>query len=224
MTDDVDISMLRSLQNRPILSCRRVLGGLGSFKHSVSTVTNVLGYEPEQTTEFSKTYDDLRSSWFDQSENDNFENTLDLINMGIAVGQSLLTQLTDNLIERKVLEANDSATGSELWLNSTKAFVFDNVATAASDPLEDSQVLAQNISPAWIAVFASYASAPGEMSSLISENLKLTGTHTQHNIQNEFAIILNQRIEWINESFDFLHPLGLSELIYRFSHLRPRAN
>lgn len=218
------ILMLRSLLNRPTLSCRRVLGGLGSFKHSASTVTSVLGHEPEQSTRFAKAYDGLRTSWFDKSENDNFENTVELINMGIAVGQSLLTQVTDHLIQQKVLEANDSATGSEFWLNSTKAFAFDSAPTAISDSSKDSQVLVQNISPAWINVFASYASANGKISSLIRENLKLTDTVSHRNVQNEFNTILNERIEWINESFEFLNPLGLSELMYRFSHLRSRAN
>ena len=218
------ILMLRSLLHRPTLSCRRVLGGLGSFKHSASTVTNVLGFEPEQTTNFAKAYDSLRSNWFDQSENDNFENTVDLINVGISVGQSLLTQVTNHLIEQKILEANDSAKGSKFWLNSTKAFVFSGTANTGHDSSENSQVLVQNISPAWIEVFTSYAAATGMISSLISKNLELTDTYARRDIQNELAIISNQRIQWINESFEFLHPLGLSELMYRFSHLRSRAN
>lgn len=217
------VLMLRALQNSPILSCRRVLGGLGSFKHSASTVTSVLGYEPEHSTKFAKAYDELRSSWFDKSENDNFKNTVELINMGIALGISLLTEVTDHLIEKKMLEPNDSANGSKFWLNSSKAFVFDNTPTSIPDPSKASPVLFQNVPTAWIHVLTSYASATGKISSLIGENLEMAVTHTKRNIQNELSIILNQRIEWINESFEFLNPIGLSELMYRFSHLRSRA-
>ena len=214
------ILMLRSLLSRPTLSCRRVLGGLGSFKHSATTVSRVLGYVPEPTIAFSNAYDALRTDWFNQIESVNFETTLSLIEQGIATGTQLITLVTERLLEMNILTPNDSAAGSIFWLNSSKAFVFGKQINNQT-PLENNpQRQIQNIPPSWFSAFATYASTPGEISSLISSNLEPRTGYSHHTTHNEFDRILIERIEWINESFKFLNPLGLVKLMYRFSHLQ----
>jgi hypothetical protein len=217
------VLMLRSLLNQPTLSCRRVLGGLGSFKHSASTVNRVLGYEPEESTRFANTYDTLRSNWF-ESNDDNFEKTVDLIKIGIATGQSLLLKVTNHLVDVGILESNEAASGTTFWLNSSKAFIFDSQEASTDLATDTSQPLTHIISPAWVPILTKYAASDGKISSLIAANTDLPQGYSYPEIQNDFGVILNQRIEWINESFEFLSPLGLSEHMYRFSHLRPRAN
>jgi hypothetical protein len=214
------ILMLRSLLIHPTLSCRRVLGGLGSFRHSASTVNKILGYEPEQSTEFSNAYDDLRANWFNQTEKANFDSTLNLINQGITTGESLITLVTDRLLALGIFRPDEAAADSIFWLDPTKALVFRSPDQNPLTLEESSDVLVQSIPPAWLSAFTIYASAPGEISSLISTNLDLSAGYSQHKLSSEFATILDERIGWINESFEFLNPLGLVKLMYRFAHLR----
>ena len=216
--------MLRSLLDQPTLSCRRVLGGLGSFKHSVATVGAVLGYEPKESISFSNSYNDLRSEWFENSEVDNFRKTVDLINAGIATGKSLLIQVTDHLISHGILESNKNASGSIFWLNSSKAFLFEDGDVRTNISSESAPLLVHIVPPAWIPILDLYAGAVGGISSLIARNTELAKGYSPTPVQNEFDTILNERIEWINESYEFLNPLGLSSLMYRFSHLRYREN
>lgn len=217
------VLMLRSLLNQPTLSCRRVLGGLGSFKHSTSTVSRVLGYEPEESIRFANIYDTLRNNWF-KSKDDNFEKTVNLIKIGIATGQSLLLKATNHLVDLGILESNESASGTIFWLNSSKAFIFDSQEASTDHTTDTYQPLTHKISPVWVTILTKYATSDGKISSLIAANTDLPQGYSYTEVQNNFGMILDERIKWINESFEFLSPLGLTEHMYRFSHLRPRAN
>ena len=214
------ILMLRSLLGRQTLSCRRVLGGLGSFRHSASTVSNVLGYEPQQAIKFSNYYDELRSEWFNRSESDNFDATITLINLGISTGQSLIEVVTEKLIELEIFVPNNSAIGSAFWLNNSKAFALGNTNDDTLHPQESTDLLVQTIPASWISVFTAYGSVPGKFSSLVSSNLELNQTFSPKSVSDEFSTVLIKRIQWINESYEFLNALGLAHLMYRFSHLR----
>lgn len=216
------ILMLRSLLSRPTLSCRRVLGGLGSFRHSTSAVSRVLGYEPAESIEFSNAYDDLRANWFDQPESSNFQATVSLINSGVTSGRHLIETVTSRLLELGIFGENETIEGSTFWLNSSKAFTFGGSDAFNSFPDESAVLLIQSIPASWMSVFTTYSLGAGKISTLITENLELPPGYSPDLEKTEFGTVLAERIQWINESFDFLDSMSLSHLMYRFSHLRLR--
>ena len=215
------VLMLRSLLNLSAIPARRVLGGLGSFKHSVSTSNVVIGQDSPESREFIDSYNELRDHWFTRSEAENFELTVGLILSGIKLGESLLLQVTDQLVEKAILRPCEDISGSTFWLNSTKAFVFDDGQAQSSNGAD---AIKCSVPTAWIRIPQAYAKCDGTVSKLISHNLQITGGDVSFEIHREFDDILSHRIEWINDSFAFLQPLGLEGLMYRFSHLRPASN
>ena len=217
------ILMLRSLLMRPTFPYRRVLGGLGSFGHSVSTVSRVLGYKPPESTVFSDTYNDLRSNWFSKSESENLEATVALIQSAITTGRHLISRATEKMLEDGLITDNNQQPESIFWLNSTKALVFGG-ANGDSSPTEETDgLLSEHLPLSWLPVYRTYAEASGAISTLISSNIDLQPGYSHPELHSEFREILKKRIEWINESFDFLDPLGMTEFMYRFSHLRTRS-
>ena len=218
------IIMLRSLLNNPVLPCRRVLGALGSFSHSVGTADKILGYRSTKSTIFIDSYKDLRTNWFTETPEANFNITITLIQMGIDLGQFLIREVTNHLLDLHVLQLNESAEGSIFWIDRSKGFTFGASTDPSTRTNESSSTLLQNIPSAWIQVVGTYAATKGPISKIICQNLDLTDKKYRVSLETELCTILNKRINWINESYTFLHPLGLADMLYRFSHIRLRSN
>ena len=218
------ILMLRSLVNNPVLPCRRVLGALGSFSHSVVTADKILGYRSDKSTIFIESYNDLRTNWFTEKPDGNFNRTIALIRMGIDLGQSLIIEVTNHLRTLNVLDLNESAKGSIFWLDSSKGFLFGDPTESAVQTKESSGGFFQNIPSPWIQIIGTYAATTGPISEIICQNLDITDEKYIGSSETELGTILNQRIDWINESYTFLHPLGLADMLYRFSHMRLRID
>ena len=218
------ILMLQSLLGQPTLSCRRVLGGLGSFRHSVLTVNRVLEYQPPEALAFSNAYDDLRSNWFDATESQNLEATIALIRSGVSTGRILISLVTKNLLDAGLLINDNSASGSVLWLNPTKAFKFGIPINKPALYHSTDRPLVEELPASWMPVFKTLGDPPGAISSLIASNIDLQPGYSHPELQSEFREVLITRIEWANMLFDFLEPLGMTEYMYRFAHLKPRSS
>lgn len=216
------ILMLRSLLDRPKLSTRRVLGGLGSFRHSLTTANRVLGSQPKETKPFSTDYDRLRQNWFNNSQNDNFNSTISLINSGISVGCQLISLVTERLLNLKIFAPNASVEGSIFWLNPTKSYNFSDLTSKSSRISQNDCTLSIRVPNSWLSTFQTYAEQSGLISSLISSNIELHKGYSQYDSNERFHQILIERINWCNNLSNFLEPLGLREFMYRFAHLRPR--
>ncbi len=224
------ILTLRSFLDRPELSTRRVLGGLGSLRHSLTTVNRVLGSQPAEIKAFSNDYDQLRAAWFDNTEADNFDATINLIRSGITTGTLLISLVTERLLNLKIFAPNSSAEGATFWLNPTKAYTFsDSTGDSPISPNEKSQEITTSngtqimrLPTSWLAPFQTYASQPGPISSLISSNIQVPKGYSQYDSNERFEQLLNERINWCNNLSDFLERVGLSDFLYRFAHLKPR--
>ena len=136
------ILMLRSLLDQPELLIRRVLGGLGSLRHSLTTVSRVLGGKPAETRAFSNDYDRLRTTWFENTEAKNFDSTISLIRTEITTGNLLISLVTERLLNLKIVAPNRSAEGATFWLNPTKTYAFSD--SPSDSPNKSQQITTSN--------------------------------------------------------------------------------